>query len=53
MELLTLMLRHDVQPPPSVIILFTKRLVDDSLRVRKVSPHSEVTQQPSFGESAP
>ncbi|XP_064602863.1 proteasome activator complex subunit 4-like [Liolophura sinensis] len=37
MELLTLMLRHDVPPPPSVILLFTKRLADDSLRVRKLA----------------
>ena len=36
MEMLTLLLRHDVELPPSAVALFTKRIVDDTLQVRKV-----------------
>ena len=36
MEMLTLLLRHDVELPPSAVALFTKRIIDDTLQVRKV-----------------
>ena len=36
MEMLTLLLRHDVELPPSAVSLFTKRIIDDTLQVRKV-----------------
>ncbi len=38
--MLTLLARHDVQLPSSAVAVFAKRLVDDTLNVRKVSRSS-------------
>lgn len=47
-ELLTLLLRHDVATPPAAVQLFVSNLVHDSIYIRKVKFSSKLKNRTSY-----